>query len=57
MSLAERDITYFDYMLELLVEGNQSTQSTVFLSSVESFEVMYNRGWKTGNMDFRNAMM
>ena len=25
LSLAERDISYFDYMLELLVEGNQST--------------------------------
>ena len=57
LSLAERDISYFDYMLELLAEGIQSTQSTAFLSSVESFEVMYNRGWKNGNPEFRTAMI
>ena len=44
-------------MLELLAEGIQSTQSTAFLSSVESFEVMYNRGWKNGNPEFRTAMI
>jgi len=57
LELAKRDITNFDYLLELVAEGIQSTQSSVFLSSVESFETMFNRGWKTGNSDFRNAMI
>ena len=57
ITLAKRDIGYFDYMLELLVEGTQSTQSQAFISSVECFEVMYNRGWKIGNPEFKAAMI
>ena len=57
LELAKQDISYFDYMLELLVEGTQSTQSIVFLSSVDCFEIMYNRGWKIGNPEFKAAMI
>ena len=57
LELAKRDIGNFDYMLELLVEGTQSTQSQAFLSSVDCFEIMYNRGWKIGNLEFKNAMI
>jgi len=57
LTLAQRDISFFDYMLEIIAEGVQSTQSSPFLSSVESFEVMYNRGWKNGNPEFRAAMI
>ena len=55
--LAQKDISLFDYMLELIVEGVQSTQSSPFMSSVECLEIMHNRGWKIGNPEFRAAMV
>ena len=57
ISLAKKDISYFDYTLELLHEGSQSTHSLVFVSSVQTIETFYNRGFKSNNLEFKESMV
>jgi len=56
LTVAQRDISFFIYVLAVLGEGIQSTQSCPMISSFECIELMHNYQVRSNNAFFKQAM-
>jgi len=56
LEMAQKDVSVFIYILQVLGEGFQSMQSMPLMSAFDALETLHNHQMKGGNSFFKQAI-